>query len=186
MHPINSLNLEYLFRLLYETRIHHGSIMPLLTEWWRVWSYIAYGLTIFFIGAIVYCTVRLNQIREEEEPQYETIEPEKEEDHVEHSRWKHVLSLADGSQESDWRQAIIEADIMLDDVLRAREYPGDTIGERLQTIKPVKFPALEGLWEAHKVRNQIAHEGSAFDLSETLAHRTIARYEVVFREFKAI
>jgi hypothetical protein len=36
------------------------------------------------------------------------------------------------------------------------------------------------------VRNQIAHEGSSFDLSETLARRTLARFESVFREFELI
>jgi hypothetical protein len=70
--------------------------------------------------------------------------------------------------------------------LTRQGYIGDGVGEKLKSIEPSEFGTLADAWEAHKVRNQIAHEGSAFNLSESLAHRTIARYESVFREFKAI
>jgi hypothetical protein len=92
----------------------------------------------------------------------------------------------DGLQESDYRQAVIEADIMLDDILRERGYPGNTIAERLQGIKPGSLASLDGLWDAHKVRNRIAHDGSAFIVDERLAYRTIKQYENAFHEMGVI
>ena len=75
---------------------------------------------------------------------------------------------------------------MLDDSLARRGYTGAGVGEKLMQVERTDLATLNDAWEAHKVRNQIAHEGSAFDISETLASRTIARYQAVFRELGAI
>ena len=71
-------------------------------------------------------------------------------------------------------------------MLTRNGYVGIGVGEKLKSADKVHFNTLQDAWEAHKVRNLIAHEGSAFDLSESLARRTIARYSAVFREFKVI
>ncbi|MEK7515888.1 MAG: hypothetical protein AAB555_03145, partial [Patescibacteria group bacterium] len=80
----------------------------------------------------------------------------------------------------------IEADIMLEDVLARNGYVGDGVGEKLKAVELSDLNTLNDAWEAHKVRNQIAHEGSAFNLSEDLALRTISRYGAVFRELDVI
>ena len=46
--------------------------------------------------------------------------------------------------------------------------------------------SLQDAWEAHKIRNDIAHQGSAFALTGNIAYRTIAKYRNVFEEFHAI
>ena len=92
------------------------------------------------------------------------------------------MQLIESGQESDWRQAIIEADIMLDEVLDQLGYQGESVGEKLRAVNPAQFRTLNNAWEAHRVRNEIAHQGSAYQLTERLAHRTIANYEAVFRE----
>jgi len=43
---------------------------------------------------------------------------------------------------------------------------------------------LEDAWDAHKVRNRIAHEGSDFLLTEHLARKTIGQFKNVFTEFQ--
>src|SRR5690606_17681309 len=118
----------------------------------------------------------------EEDERYGTIHPEVAEVSRDHSRWAHVRELIERPHESDWRQAIIEADIMLDDLLSQLGYMGQSVGEKLKAVDPSRFRSLEYAWEAHKVRNRIAHDGAAFKLTEQLAHRTIAQYEVVMRE----
>ncbi|HUX80831.1 MAG TPA: hypothetical protein VMV38_00725, partial [Candidatus Paceibacterota bacterium] len=101
-------------------------------------------------------------------------------------RWTHIKTLANSTNPNDWRTAIIEADIMLEDMLTRQGYPGEGVGEKLKAVEQSDFNTIQDAWEAHKVRNQIAHEGSSFDLSDTLARRTISRYESVFREFKML
>ena len=187
---VHFLNLEYFFRLLYalatNTAPPTADINILLISIWQFVIVVGYGLSALFLGLMVYFTIRFYQTQKAEEKKYETIEPERAEKEVKHARWQHIESLIESPTDSDWRQAIIEADIMLDDLLRARGYAGETIGERLKQVDPARLTSLNDAWEAHKVRNEIAHQGSVFKISEHAAHRTIARYENVFHELGEI
>jgi len=187
---VHFLNLEYFFRLLYalatNTTPPTADINILLISIWQFVIVVGYGLSALFLGLMVYFTMRFYQTQKAEEKKYETIEPERALNEVKHARWQHIESLIESPTDSDWRQAIIEADIMLDDLLRARGYAGETVGERLKQVVSSKLTSLNDAWEAHKVRNEIAHQGSAFKISEHAAHRTIARYENVFHELGEI
>jgi hypothetical protein len=189
----NQLNVEYFFRLFYEC-FHgtcYGSTGPVgfsafLAHLWLWIIVIGYALSIVGLFVIIYCTVRLFELRKREEEYYGTLLLAPDEGSGGHPRWQHIKSLIEGASPSEWREAIIEADIMLDDMLTKHGYTGDGVGEKLKGADRVSFSTLDDAWEAHKVRNQIAHQGSSFTLSESLARRTIAHYESVFREFKVI
>jgi len=99
------------------------------------------------------------------------------------NRWKHIQELIKSYNASDWRQAIIEADIMLEEMVDKMGYQGNTIGEKLKSVEKSDFITLDKAWSAHRIRNQIAHDGSAFKLTREVAERTIKEYEMVFKEF---
>ena len=80
----------------------------------------------------------------------------------------------------------MEADILLDELLDAMKYRGESIGEKLKKIELSDFTTLDLAWEAHRIRNQVAHEGSEFLLSDREARRVIKLYEEVFKEFQYI
>jgi hypothetical protein len=101
---------------------------------------------------------------------------------VHSKRWANVQGLVRSYNANDWKQAIIEADIILDDMLKKMGYQGKSIGERLKTVNPADFMTLDDAWEAHKFRNRIAH-GSSYVLTKDEAERIIGLYEKVFSEF---
>jgi len=101
----------------------------------------------------------------------------------ENTRWDHVQLLLKSHNSSDWRQAIIEADVMLDDMLDKMGYPGVSIGDKLKNIEESDFETLDKAWEAHKVRNRIAHDGSEYKLPYNEVARVIGLYHEVFKEF---
>lgn len=101
-------------------------------------------------------------------------------------RWKHAKALLTSTSQSDWRQSIIEADIILEEMLRAIGYDGVSIGDMLKNVEPSDFATLDDAWEAHKVRNHIAHRGSDFTLTRQEADRVLKLFENVFREFHYI
>lgn len=186
------LNVEYFFRLLYnliygsESNVSYESLVALAAHIWLWVTIVGYVLSVAALAAIVYTLVRLFELRKREEEYYRTlVAPPAATGDVD-PRWKHVESLMEGGSISQWREAITEADIMLDNLLTQKGYTGEGVGEKLKSASRTNFRTLDDAWEAHKVRNQIAHEGSAFNLSESLAQRTIAHYESVFREFNAI
>lgn len=56
-----------------------------------------------------------------------------------------------------WPLAIIDADNLLNEVLKQLHYKGKTTGERLVAAQH-KLSANEAVWFGHKLRNRIVHE----------------------------
>jgi hypothetical protein len=159
-----------------------------------IWPLIKMAATIITVAGIygIYKIVRATmQIREEERLVYGSTEVGVDEMEApggspKNEKWEQVQTHINSKNPSEWRLAIIEADIMLDELLKASGYHGDTVGERLKAVEPSDFTSLEAAWEAHKVRNQIAHQGSGFEINEREAKRVINLFETVFREFNII
>lgn len=61
---------------------------------------------------------------------------------------------------SSYHLAVLNADKLLDQALRERGTPGQTMGERLRATKSI-WSNRNTLWTAHKLRNTIAHETNA-------------------------
>jgi len=192
MQEVQYIDANYALRFPFEwtygpqTLLNYAEFQSTLTHIWLWIINIGYILSVVGLFVIIYATIKLFELRKREELYYSTLIQSSETTSGANPRWQHITSLVDSASASEWREAIIEADIMLDDILARQGYVGDGVGEKLKAAEPENFGTLQDAWEAHKVRNQIAHEGSAFNLSESLARRAIARYEAVFREFKAI
>lgn len=191
--PVSQINVEYFFRLAYDC-IHGACYSSVDTTQFSAWLahlwlwviIVGYVLAVVALIVIVYTTVRLFELREHEEKFYSTLIPQPGVGRDIHPRWEHIQSLSESTHPNDWRTAIIEADILLDEMLTERGYSGAGVGEKLKSADSKSFASLDDAWEAHKVRNQIAHEGSSFNIPETQVRRTLARYESVFREFQMI
>ncbi len=193
--PIHFLNLEYFFRLLYESRpggttlpsFEFSSVWLWFLHAWTVLGAVSFVFSLAALGILAYASMRMYQIREQEHhDNLSNLDPVEAEHAKDHSRWAHIQTLIESAHARDWREAIMEADIMLEDMLVERGYEGETTAERLKKVSQEKFKTLPEAWEAHKVRNSIAHEGIAYPLTDHLAYRTIKRYEAVFKEFGEI
>ncbi len=99
------------------------------------------------------------------------------------SKWSIVERHINSPSESDWRLAILEADVLLDELARVKGWHGINLGERLKSVDRSDFRTIDSAWEAHKMRNTIAHEGINYALSEREAKRIIKLFEEVFNEF---
>ena len=101
----------------------------------------------------------------------------------ENKKWNEVEKHIASMNSSDWRMAILEADIMLYEMLDQMGYDGETVADKLKQIESSDFSTLDLAWRAHKVRNVIAHEGTSYALSYEQARDTIDMYRKVFAEF---
>ena len=73
--------------------------------------------------------------------------------------WKEITEMARASTKSA-QHAVIEADKLLDYVLRKRAFKGETMGERLKSAQKV-LSNNNNVWQAHKLRNQLVHEAES-------------------------
>ncbi len=67
-------------------------------------------------------------------------------------KWKSLQKKLPNRQ--GWRQAIIEADDLLDDALRKKKFKGKTTGERMVNAQKI-FTDNDGVWYGHKLRRKI-------------------------------
>lgn len=188
------LDIEYLFLLAYrfltgrgDTNIDSLTASRELILFWDGLKVVSTLVSLLLLTGIVYSYIRLSQIRKEEQDEFdkmtgaavadERVEIRRDE------RWDQVLKHVNSDSPNDWRQAIIEADTILEDIVFRSGYPGETLGEKMRGIEKSDFNTLDEAWEAHKVRNRIAHDGSRFELSKREALRIIDLYKKVFEEF---
>ena len=167
----------------------HGAYLELLS----IADIIAIiGLTIAFIllVLVVYISIRLEQLEHAGFHHREMADHITHEVHAEpeakNPRWEGISILASSANESDWRRAILDADIMLAELLKEKGYPGNTLGDQLKMANPLQFTTINIAWEAHRMRNALAHLGEAFPLTERDARATIDQYRRVFEEFDYI
>jgi hypothetical protein len=183
------LNLEYIFYKIYQL---FQSIYDFLTstdlfaKLFVLLKVLLVLAAILAIAVIAYSIVRIQELKEQEQKKLKTFIVKEPIAGIKNDKWEMVLAHARSANSSDWRLAIIEADTILDDMIRALGYQGEDLGSRLKSIEPSDFLTLDEAWEAHKIRNRIAHDGSAFPLDQKEALRVIGLYERVFKEFKFI
>lgn len=187
MDSLTFINLEYFFLKIYECitgacNADTGIISDFL-EKIKPFSIL---LSLLLIAGIIYSIIRIWQIRKEEAEELSRVIVPKGHEEKKLEKWNQLIELSMSENHADWRLAIIEADVMLDDMLDLVGYHGEGIGEKLKQINRDNFQTLDKAWEAHKVRNQIAHAGSDFKLSQREVKRVIDLYKQVLEEFNYI
>lgn len=80
--------------------------------------------------------------------------------------------------------AVIEADKLVDNVLKSMLIPGETMGERLKAAG-YKYPGIRDVWPAHRIRNRLVHE-SEYHLYPGDAKRTLEDFRRALRELNVL
>jgi hypothetical protein len=167
---------------------HYTNIFPIINTAVAAFMWVSLVISVFCIIGIIISVDGIMRIRRREhellyakvvEADQDTAVPDPDLS----TRWRRVSELVESTNESDWRQAIIEADIMLEDLLIRLGYQGAGVGERLRRANTGDFHTLDKAGEAHGIRNRIAHDGSNFVMSQYEARRVISLFREVFEEF---
>lgn len=99
--------------------------------------------------------------------------------------WREVLNKIHSINSSDWFTAVVQADAIVDDILKRMGLPGDTMAERLTALDPSKLKSLQDVWDAHKVRNRLAHAPSTMIRHAELSE-AIEKYKRALKEMEYI
>lgn len=101
------------------------------------------------------------------------------------NKWNEINLMMSQGGPANYKQAIFEADTLVDAVLRSK-VPGETMGERLKKARNLfSKTTYNELWTAHKIRNKLAHEADFEGLSSE-ARLAVKNFEKALRELKAI
>lgn len=70
------------------------------------------------------------------------------------NKWQEIERLMENDR---LKEAIFEADKLLDHIFRKLNLRGETFADRLRSAEK-KLSNYQDIWTAHKLRNQLAHE----------------------------
>jgi len=134
-------------------------------------------LTAFFIAFTINIIIKTGWLRTRMERIQEVVfKSDLSKKHV-HETWASVERHFFAGDDNDLKMALIEADTMLDEALRSAGVSGTQLGDRLKKVSAAELPNVEDVWQAHKLRNRIAHE-TDFVLKRDLAERALTVYEI--------
>jgi IMP dehydrogenase/GMP reductase len=100
-------------------------------------------------------------------------------------RWQEIVEKGKSLDENERKFALIEADTMIDKMLSMMGYTGENLGAKLKQVERGDIVSLDDMWEAHKVRNRIAHEAD-FKLGLDAAEIALLRFEKALKELEYI
>lgn len=184
------LNIEYIFSKIVE---YAKPVIAVLSDphTWSTVGVISVILTIIFLFIIIFSLVRMVEIqiydkKEIEHEIHNALLKEKERERNANPRWHYILTLVESPNDSDWRVAIIEADSMMEEALKDSGLSGTNVSELLEGAKGSGYRSIQDAWDAHLIRNKIAHDGSDFPLSQVEARRVIKMFQNFFEEMNII
>ncbi|MDD5692956.1 MAG: hypothetical protein WC437_01265 [Patescibacteria group bacterium] len=99
------------------------------------------------------------------------------------NKWTEIEQTFSLGGPNHFKTSIMEADKLVDYVLKSKRIKGETFGERLKNAKSrfSNYSDYNNLWFAHKVRNNIAHE-TTHDLNSAEAKRAMEYYKKALKE----
>ena len=100
-------------------------------------------------------------------------------------KWTTIRQRLESANEAEYKVAIIEADDIIDDLIKRLGYKGENLSERLAKIPDAQIPNIEGLKQAHETRNRIIHD-EAFALTKEKADEILSQYEEFLRHFQVL
>ncbi|HEY4523800.1 MAG TPA: hypothetical protein VJK04_02940 [Candidatus Paceibacterota bacterium] len=99
--------------------------------------------------------------------------------------WQQIQKRVQVGDEPNLKLAVIEADKILDEVLKRSGFAGETMSDRLKNLTTAQLSNLEQVWGAHKLRNRIVHEPN-FEVSKAEVELAVSIYGRAFQEFRLI
>ncbi|MBU1083291.1 hypothetical protein KKE14_02535 [Patescibacteria group bacterium] len=98
-------------------------------------------------------------------------------------KWKDIEAY---TEEKRMKEALMEADKLVDFVLKRLNLRGKTFAERLKLAKPLLTASnYQALWEAHKLRNKLVHEID-FHLADYHGEQAIDAFYNALKNLKAL
>ncbi|MDO8264940.1 MAG: hypothetical protein Q7T34_01055 [Candidatus Parcubacteria bacterium] len=144
------------------------------------------GTGVFFFGFIIFALLNTKWLRQkflESAVEFFTFKPYglKRMTNV----WNKVIKRLENPSEAEYKLAIIEADSLLNDLLKGMSFAGKTLEDKLKNLTEATLPSVNKVLEAHQVRNNIVHDPD-YRLTLDKTKEVIGIYEQALIEMEAI
>jgi len=159
---------------------------PPFAKWLFIPEILFLALTLFFIGFIVFSLINSTWLKKmilydaQEFVRHKPFGTKK----VARD-WNKIKARLDTGLEAEYKLAVLEADSMMDDVLKRMGFSGANLGERLDKLTVVSLPNLDEARLAHQARNNVVRDPD-YRLSLDEAKKIIAIFEESLMDLQAL
>lgn len=98
-------------------------------------------------------------------------------------RWEQIKARLQKGDEANRKLAVIEADNLIDEILKRMGLPGNTFEEKMKQIEVQEIKSADKILEGHRTRNMIVHQPN-FSLSQEEAEKALADFEEALKELE--
>jgi len=164
-------------------------ILDLVRKYWPELMFVATLISLACIVCLWLLFQKIKEVKEKDKEVFDTVVTPFSDlscQTLKNDRWERILNYMESESQTEWRLAILDADIILEEMLKRSGYHGEGVGEKLKQVERSDFNTIDQAWEAHKIRNNIAHSSSDALLTKRTAKRAVDLYRQVFEEFEYI
>lgn len=162
---------------------------PWLTAYFTV-KYIFIGLSILIFAAFVILLPRVWKYKRK----YNVVfkyrnrvigKKRKIENEAIREEWEAIVRKAEAAPPDSLMGAIVEADELVDNVLKQMNIPGEHMADRLDELDPETTKSLERLWRAHRIKNSLINVPD-FEITAEEAREVLEDYKTFLKEIGAL
>ncbi|OGY64935.1 MAG: hypothetical protein A3A04_01975 [Candidatus Harrisonbacteria bacterium RIFCSPLOWO2_01_FULL_40_28] len=169
---------ETIFSTLFDIRGFFGSIWE---EYGLYVQFFSLLISLVLFGCALYLVTKTNFITSRVDRWVGTLSTEKLHKRRSLRAWVQIQRRLKSGNEADSKLALIEADKVLDEVIKMIGYRGDTMADRLKQISPAQLSNINDIWDVHKLRNRLVHDVD-FKVAHYEIERAINVYKKSFKE----
>lgn len=150
---------------------------PTFSGWLLVVKIVFLSISAFFLSFIIWAlfkTTWLKRLIIWDLKEFLTFRPLEKQRLIQ--EWEKIKKRLQSNLETEAKLAIIEADSLLDEVLKNMGYKEESLEEKLKRLPSDLVVNLQEIRQAHKVRDDIVHDPS-YKLSLEEAEKVLAIYE---------
>lgn len=100
-------------------------------------------------------------------------------------KWKQIRNKYDDGSLDSAKVAVIQADALIDTILKGAGLEGQHMADRLMNIEKDELKSLDDIWTSHKIRNNVVHT-EGFELSREMSDKAMRGYERFLKELNII
>ncbi len=160
-----------------------------VTNWYianlAILEIISVIVSLLLIYGIIYCIIRSNFFVIQTEKWIDLLNIKNLSRRRSLKAWKQILKRLHSKDQLQWKLAIMEADKILDEILKMAGYKGEIMDDRLKSLTAAQLSNLEDIKNAHRVRRQIS-QNPDFQITQNEAAAVIKVYNQAFAELHLI
>ena len=144
MEYVDFLNIEQIYYWIYliiKGLFYYFNPIRLWNIYYDNWSFImfySFLISVVLLIGILYVRYKMKPVAQKDSEIFDTVVSsagDSEFVEIKNERWEKIVRYVNSDSQAEWRMAILDADVILDEMITKMGYVGEGIGEKLKQVE---------------------------------------------------